>query len=386
MRKVVVAGRQVGKTMMASMSAIGGKQYGGCGLLDGAHVHLSSTTQDQSDLFWDYIKTWLRPLFDMPGFYKNESRRIIEYRGGRIRVKTGKTPDTLRGGNVNKLILDECGRLDPTAWKTVGAPMLVARRGVAEFYGTPLRRNWFFRLFLSANDPQNTEWQAWNFSTLKNPHLSEEALKLLIADMTEEDYQEEILAQFLAGQGAVFRYIDERSTATIQGPYEGRFVFGIDWAQIKDYTVIVVIDRDKQCVVDYDRFNGVDWALQRGRVVTMYEKWKPYVIWAEENSIGSPNIEALQREGLPVRGFMTTARSKPGLIESLVLAFDRGEIESLNDPVIKGELMSYERKVTPTNRSQYSAPDGMHDDCVIALALAWHGVMRSATDLSVIFI
>jgi hypothetical protein len=36
-------------------------------------------------------------------------------------------------------------------------------------------------------------------------------------------------------------------------------------------------------------------------------------------------------------------------------------------------LMAYERKVGVTGRSQYSAPDGLHDDCIIALALAWHG-------------
>ena len=97
------------------------------------------------------------------------------------------------------------------------------------------------------------------------------------------------------------------------------------------------------------------------------------VIYAESNSIGGPNIEALQREGLPVRPFETTASSKPPLIESLVLAFDRSEITILDDPIMTGELMAYERTITPSGRSQYSAPQGLHDDTVIALALAWHG-------------
>ena len=209
MRKVVAAGRQVGKTTMASMSAIGGEQYGGRGLFDGAHVHLSSTSQDQSDMFWEYITTWLGDLIGTSGFYKNEGRRIIRYKDGQIRVKTGSKPDALRGGNVDKLILDECAYLDSRAWKQVGIPMLVARDGVAEFYSTPKRRNWFFNLFNYANDPANEHWQAWNFSTLENPHLPQRALDMLIADMTEEDYRQEILAQFLEGQGAVFRYIDE---------------------------------------------------------------------------------------------------------------------------------------------------------------------------------
>jgi hypothetical protein len=372
-RKVICAGRQVGKTMLAGMSSIGGKGYGGRGLLDGAHVHLSSTTQDQSDLFWDYVTTWLAPLVNTPGFYKNESRRIIKYRGGQIRVKTGSNPDALRGGNVDKLILDECAYLDADAWGKVGQPMLLARDGVAEFYSTPKRRNWFFQLFNRANDPANAEWEAWNFSTLENPHLSQHALDLLIQDMTEEDYQQEILAQFLEGQGAVFRYVDERCRGQKKTPYDGQFVFGVDWAQQKDFTVIMVLDANTKVLVDYDRFNGVNWSLQRGKLKTLYDRWKPHMIYAESNSIGSPNIEALQQEGLPVRSFETTATSKPPLIESLVLAFDRGEITCLNDSVIKGELMAYERKVGVTGRSQYSAPEGLHDDCVMALALAWHG-------------
>jgi hypothetical protein len=199
---------------------------------------------------------------------------------------------------------------------------------------------------------------------------------MLIADMTSEDYQQEILAEFLSGEGAVFRYIDERATLTVQNAPlpDHRYVFGVDWAQSKDFTVIVVMDSTTREMMCYDRFNGIDWSLQRGRLRALYDKWKPQIIIAESNSVGSPNIEALQREGLPVRAFETTATSKPPLIESLVLAFDRDEIKVLNDRILKNELMAYERKVSPTTgRSQYSAPEGLHDDTVMALALAWHG-------------
>ena len=373
LRKVIASGRQVGKTVMASMSAIGGEQYGSRGLFDGAHVHLSSTSQDQSDMFWDYITTWLGDLIGTPGFYKNEGRRIIKYKGGRIKVKTGRNPDALRGGNVDKLILDECAYLDPRAWQQVGIPMLAVRDGVAEMYSTPKRRNWFFEMWARADDPANKHWQAWNFSTLENPYLSQTALDLLIEDMTEDDYQQEIMAEFLAGAGVVFRYIKERATLQRREPYKGNFVFGIDWAMVKDFTVIVVLDRDSRHMVDYDRFNGVDWNLQYGRLWTLFNKWQPQTIIAEHNAMG-PAIEELQRQGLPVESFLTTASSKPPLIESLVLAFDRGEIDVLDDPILKGELMAYERKVGSTGRSQYSAPAGMHDDWVIATALAWHGV------------
>jgi hypothetical protein len=56
---------------------------------------------------------------------------------------------------------------------------------------------------------------------------------------------------------------------------------------------------------------------------------------------------------LPVLAFETTAITKPPLIESLALAFERGEITILNDGVLTGELSAYERTVSPrTGHSQ----------------------------------
>ena len=74
---------------------------------------------------------------------------------------------------------------------------------------------------------------------------------------------------------------------------------------------------------------------------------------------------------MEVRGFVFTASSKPPLIESLALAFERAEVQWLDIPFATSELEAYERKISGiTGRSQYSAPEGMHDDTVIARALA----------------
>jgi len=91
----------------------------------------------------------------------------------------------------------------------------------------------------------------------------------------------------------------------------------------------------------------------------------------ELNSIGSPNFEALQPDCPNLRGFETTGASKSPLIQSLALALERTEAQWLNDPVGKAELMAYESKISPqTGRVSYSAPEGQHDDTVIARALA----------------
>jgi len=55
----------------------------------------------------------------------------------------------------------------------------------------------------------------------------------------------------------------------------------------------------------------------------------------------------------------------------LALAFERGEIRILNDVVLVSELAAYQAERLPSGLLRYSAPAGQHDDCVMALAIAW---------------
>ena len=109
----------------------------------------------------------------------------------------------------------------------------------------------------------------------------------------------------------------------------------------------------------------------------MVERWQPEQIWAEANSFGAPNIEALQEEGLPMRSFTTTSKSKSPLIESLALAIERRFIRLLDHPALLTELSSYSLERLPGGGYRYGAPAGMHDDTVMATALAWYGVEKS---------
>ena len=94
----------------------------------------------------------------------------------------------------------------------------------------------------------------------------------------------------------------------------------------------------------------------------------------EANSIGQPVIDQLYSRGLPVIPFTTTSGTKQVIIQNLQAAFEHGDIRIIDDPVLIGELLSFESKRSPSGSFQYSAPDGMHDDCVMALAIAWDNI------------
>ena len=57
---------------------------------------------------------------------------------------------------------------------------------------------------------------------------------------------------------------------------------------------------------------------------------------------------------------------------------EQGSITLLDDQVQRGELMAFESSVTVTGMVRYSAPQGLHDDTVIALALANLGAAQAA--------
>jgi hypothetical protein len=95
--------------------------------------------------------------------------------------------------------------------------------------------------------------------------------------------------------------------------------------------------------------------------------------------------EQLQREtATAVTGYQFTNATKAVAVESLALAFERGEIRIIPDPTLIAELQAFESERLPSGLVRYGAPNGMHDDCVMALALAHQGIGYSGSWITLI--
>lgn len=374
-RKCIVAGRRSGKTMGVAGDATSD-------LLKGRRILYAAPTSDQTSTFWTRCKRFLREPIQAGFIRKNETDRILEIKGGgRIRAKTAWDSDTLRGDYADKLILEEYSLMDPATWEEVGSPMLLDNNGDCIFIFTPKRKNHAWKLYQRAIGDTSGRWQAWHFTSHDNPYLSQEALAEIMQDMTDSAYRQEILAEFLESEGQIFRNLAACMNApqtTLEQHMGHRKVAGLDWAKQSDFTATSIICDTCRCEVAKDRFNQIDYHFQRDRLKALYELWEVESITGEANSIGEPNIEELQRDGVNIIPFQTTAQSKSPLIESLALCFEKSECQFLSDPIWTGELEAYEVKVSSVGRSSYSAPAGMNDDTVIARALAWHNIYNNA--------
>lgn len=364
--KVVVCGRRWGKTEL-------GKRIVAQQLETGmATVWWIAPTYQMAGQVWRDLKRTFRQREDVT---INESERRLDFdQGGVLAIRSAHTPDNLRGAGLNYAVLDEAAFMAPDVWSEIIQPMLLDKKGHALLISTPNSKNWFWELYQLGLQGK-AEWQSFHYPSEKNEYLDKEALTNIRSTITDRVWRQEYLAEFLDDSGQVFRGIRDAATATETTPDQVRHtVAGVDWGREGDYTVIVVLDADTNTMLAMDRFNQIGWDFQRGRLKAMCERWNVETIYAEANSIGSVNIEALEREGLPVLPFQTTAKSKPNLIEALALAIETREICLLPDDILLRELAAYTMRRSTSGQWQYSAPTGSHDDCVIALALAWYAL------------
>jgi hypothetical protein len=291
---------------------------------------------------------------------------------GEIWFRTADNPPSLAGEGIQGAVVDEFTLMQEIVWNEYLRATLLDYGGWVSFSGVPKGMNWASKIWHNAADLNG--WMQLHATSYENPTINKRLIDEIKETETQRIFEQEYLAKIIAGEGAVFRNIYACMKAPLDVKPEDHagheIVSGVDWAQQVDFTAISAVCRNCRMEVARDRFNQIDYHVQRDRIRTLCETWRVSKILVELNSIGKPNFEELQRDGLPVMGFNTTAQSKPELIENLALCLEKQEIQWQDDQTWTGELEAYERKVSATGRSQYSAPSGLNDDTVIARALA----------------
>lgn len=318
----------------------------------------------------------------------------------RVEFRSAAKPEKLVSEGLLFAWIDECGIIKERTWGESIRPTLMDRAAPAFFSGSPKGPNWYRDLYVQgwSNEPQFDHIKSFGispkfgFSSHINPFIVQSELESMRADMTERTYRQEILAEFLTGEGAVFRrvreqvmlpenkgsWVDSRKEIRAGWGSVGKtVVLGIDVARYQDWTVIIGMDKNFK-VTYFDRFNQIDYPIQKARMKAAYHKLgKPaIVIDSTHGSIGDPIHSDLVREGIRAFPFQFTSVSKGPMIEELVLGIEQGKVWLIDEPVMINELELFDGHLRPTGKMMYGAPAGKHDDVVSALGMAFWGVKK----------
>ncbi len=234
---------------------------------------------------------------------------------------------------------------------------------------TPRARNWFFDFHSRGLDPTETLYRSYSFSSLDNPYFPREEFEEARRTTPQDIFRQEYEAQFLEDSAGVFRNI-EACLLSATPAQTGDIAIGCDLAKHTDWTVLIAMDRKTGACVDFERFNHLDWPIQKERILAFCRKWRGLLVM-DATGAGDPIYDDLARVWPRIEPVKFTNHTKTELVQRLIVAIEQKQTSwPASWDVLTNELKRFEYDISASGAITYNAPAGFHDDCVIALALA----------------
>jgi hypothetical protein len=344
---VLMCGRRFGKSELSQIKMIKTASFG-------EQIAYITPTYKLAKVFFNKLAAALP-------FPNNQSNLTMQFPNkGSVEFFTGERLDNLRGRKFNGVIIDEASYIPnlEDGWLNSIRPTLTDYKGWGWFLSTPRGKNFFYSLYMKQEDG----WQSFKYSTYDNPYIDtkeiDEAKRQLPAPVFEQEY----MANPMENAANPFGSDNIKACIRLLSNQEP-VCFGIDLAKSYDWSVIIGLDAGGN-VCYLDRFQK-DWHTTKQTILKLPRK--PMLL--DSTGVGDPIFEELQRAGLMVEGLKFTSNSKQQLMVGLQNAIHTKSI-SYPEGVIVNELEVFEYQFT-ANGVKYSAPSGFHDDCVMALALAY---------------
>lgn len=358
---VVQCGRRWGKTLF-------GEVVGCEGALDGNHIGWFAPAYKYLDDAWRDLVKMLKPAIRTVSV---QQKRIELVTGGTIECWSMDTPDPGRSRKYHTVILDECGIVKGLLpiWQESIRATLTDYRGDAWLLGTPKGRREFHTLF-AKGEQGNEGWASFRMPTSSNPAIDHEEIAAAKRELPPQIFAQEFEGIPADDGGNPFGMAAIAQCFALGKSITDREVvcYGADLARAQDYTVLIGLNVSGQ-VVYFDRWNGVPWHETMERIVRETNR-EAQPVYADSTGVGDAIVPELQRRGRDnIEGFHFSSKSKQGLMEGLAAGIQTNAVAFAED-VIRSEMECFEYEYTKTGVT-YSAPSGLNDDCVCALALAW---------------
>ena len=335
--------------------------------------------REQSKIAFKRLKRYL----DTSLYDAHEQALEIHVRASNtiIAFKTADKPDSLYGEDVYAMVIDEATRCKEEAWIAARTTITATGGPVRVIGNVKGRRNWAYQLARRAESGEPgwhyakiTAWDAIEAGVLDEAEVLD--AKSVFRGNTAA-FKELYEAEPSDDEGCPFGTAESIGLCIANFSTETPVVWGWDLAKSVDWTVGIALDQDGRCthLLRWQR----PWNETIDQIVTLVGD-RPALI--DSTGLGDPVLESLQKSALAANtgahfeGFKFSSSSKQQLIEGLVVAIGNRHVR-YPEGVVTNELMSFQYEYTPTG-VRYSAPSGMHDDCVCALALAVEARRRFA--------
>jgi hypothetical protein len=317
----------------------------------------------------------------------NETQlRLTLANGAALWFKSAEKPDNLYGEDVYAAVIDEASRCREEAWHAVRSTLTATRGPIRIIGNVKGRKNWAYKLARRAEsgEPGMHYARITAADAVKAGVLDQEEIDDARATLPATVFQELYEAEPTDDEGNPFGIAAIRACIEPAHSQCVPRVWGWDLARATDWTWGIGLcshgrvarsERWNQSQLPSTQIDGrlpgssspAYWAVTLRRVQDLTGSAPALV---DSTGPGGPIDQALALNGhRNIEGYVFTQRSKQLLMEGLAVAIQSREIGYPEGPLVT-ELEAFEYEYTRTG-VRYSAPEGMHDDGVCALALAW---------------
>jgi phage terminase large subunit-like protein len=306
----------------------------------------------------------------------DEMRLLLPASGGVLECFSGDNPDSIFGEAFNRVFVDEAGRQPPGVLSAVTSTTTATNGRIKVAFNLDRgRRHWAIAGLLAARSGDDPA-QGWiTLKTSQSPYVPAEAIERARRTLPAHVFAALYDAEIQDDGATVFRGIEGCIAGELEPYRQGfRYVIGVDLARKVDWTVACVVCVETRHVVAWERSHGLPWHEQRRRIKALAEAYHGARCVVDATGVGDPNVEELVRDGVRVDPFVFTGPSKRDLVESLIVAVEQRRVTFPRIEALVSELEVFEYEQRPSGLLSYNAPDGYHDDCVMALALAVNGL------------
>lgn len=346
----------------------------------GTYFYFLPTYSQAKKVIWDNIDNeGFKMLDHIPKELikaKNATELKIELINGSIiqLIAADEFESSGVGTNPVGVVFSEFSITDPKAWQFV-SPILAVNGGWAIFNFTPRGMNHAWTLLQSAKE--NEKWFTEVLTVNETHVLSDEALEEERKNNPQDFIEQEYFCKFIEGAGAFFRRVSDNKHIQGKEVVPGhRYKIGVDLAKYQDYTVITVLDLMTFNVIEIDRFNQIDWNLQKAKIESIYLRYQKPLLTMDSTGLGDPIYDDLVGRGMDnIMSFKFSESSRKDLLTNLQMLLEQGKIRlpehNPHYEALISELQSMRYEIVgERGKTKIMVPEGLHDDMIMSLALA----------------
>ena len=314
---------------------------------------------------------------------KNKTDLIITLiNGSTINFKSAEQREQLRGYTADFLCIDEAAFISDDVFYLV-LPWCDAKKAPILMTSTPFMKGGFFYQYFNygkdnIHNTSTIDWADEKFKPSIEEILPPEKLEEYRSVLPKNVFLTEYLGEWLDDDGAVFVNI-HNCLKEAHIDQKDRLYVGIDWSNQgqNDDTVISIFNQNGQQVY-LKYFNDL---TPLNQIQIIYNELEPLlpqinVIASETNSLGTPYTDLLKNKSQfmaqKIRGFNTSNTSKNAVVAKMQVALEQENVSLLPDDKLKRQFGYFTAEFNPKTRNvSYNAPQGLHDDIVMATLLAY---------------